>query len=126
MEKEIILTAGADPTKMTFSPAVKIGNKVYPSGSAGINKDGSLPGLDIESQARQAFANIQEALEAAGSSLAKVVKVNCYLTHPKRDIAGWNKVYKETFPVDPPARTTIGCTLLNDDWCLEIEVVAYA
>ena len=124
MKKQIILTEGTDPTKMTFSPAVQVGMLVFTSGSAGIGKDGKIPGTDIESQARQAFANVGEALEAAGTSFENVVKVTCFLTHPKRDVAGWNKVWKEIFPKDPPARSTVGSSLLRDEWLIEIEMVA--
>ena len=124
MEKEIIVPEGTDAAKLPFSPAVRVGNLLYLSGSAGIDKEGKVPGPDIESQARQAFQNLGEALEAAGSSWDKVVKANCYLSHASRDFAGWNKVWKEYFPKDPPARTTVGGALLNEAWLLEVEIVA--
>ncbi len=126
MKKEIILTSDTDAQKLPFSPAVKIGDLVFLSGSAGLDEQGRVPGPDIESQARQAFENLGKALEAAGSSWEQVVKVNCYLTHPQRDFAGWNKVWKEYFPNDPPARTTVGASLLNDAWLIEIGLIAYA
>ncbi len=124
MEKEIILTEGTDPETMTFSPAVRVGDLVFTSGSAGIDEEGNIPGTDIESQARQAFENLGEALEAAGTSWDEVVKVNCYLTHPARDFQGWNTVFKEYFPEDPPARTTVGASLLREEWLLEVELIA--
>lgn len=125
MEKQVIIPEGVDASKLPFSPGIRAGNFIYPSGNAGIDpKTGKVPGPDIESQARQAFENIGVVLKAAGSSWDKVVKVTCYLTNPKRDIQGWNKVFREYFPVNPPARTTVGCSLLNDEWLIEIEVVA--
>lgn len=124
MKKEIILTEGTDPENMTFSPGVRAGDLIFLSGSAGIDEDGNIPGPDIESQTRQAFENLGKVLEAAGSSWEQVVKVNCYLTHPQRDVGGWNKVFKEYFPENPPARSTIGTSLLNDAWLLEVEMVA--
>jgi len=123
MERRIILTEGVDPTKMMFSPAIGLGHLAWSSGSAGIDKQGKVPGPDIESQARQAFENLGEPLKAAGSTWADVVKLNCYLTHAARDFAGWNTVFKEYFPKNPPARTTIGSGLLRDEWLLEIEII---
>ncbi len=125
MEKQVIIPEGVDASRLPFSPGIRAGNFIYPSGNAGIDpKTGKVPGPDIESQARQAFENIGVVLKAAGSSWDKVVKVTCYLTNPKRDIQGWNKVFREYFPTNPPARTTVGCSLLNDEWLIEIEVVA--
>lgn len=122
--KEIITPEGTDPSALPFSPAVKVGNLLFLSGSAGIDKSGRVPGPDIESQARQAFENLGEVLRAAGSSWEKVVKVTCYLTHPERDLAGWNKVWKEYFPKNPPARATVGAALLNPEWLIEIDLIA--
>lgn len=124
MKKEIIVPEGTDASKLPFSPAVRVGNTLYLSGNAGIDKKGNVPGPDIESQARQAFENLGEALYAAGSSWGQVVKATCYLTHPQRDAAGWNKVWKEYFPEDPPARATVGASLLNDAWLIEIDLIA--
>ena len=125
MKKEIIIPEGTDVSKMVFSPGVRAGSLLFPSGSAGIDKDGNVPGPDIESQARQACENVGEVLKAAGSSWDKVIKLNCFLTHPQRDFQGWNTVFKEYFPSDPPARTTVGTSaLLNEEWLLEIEVIA--
>jgi 2-iminobutanoate/2-iminopropanoate deaminase len=125
MKKEVILTPGTDPTKMVFSPAIRAGNWLFPAGSAGLTKDGKVAGPDIVSQARQALKNIGEALEAGGSSFDKVVKLNCFLTHAARDFQGWNTAFKEVFPTNPPARTTVGtCELLGPDWLVEVEVIA--
>jgi 2-iminobutanoate/2-iminopropanoate deaminase len=123
MEKQLIIPAGVDASKVFMAPGVIADNLIFPSGSAGL-KDGKVAGPDIESQARQAFENIGAVLKAAGSGWEKVVKVTCYLTNPKRDIGGWNKVFGEYFPKNPPSRTTIGCSLLNDEWLIEIELVA--
>ena len=124
MEKEIILTEGKDPTKMMFSPAVRVGNWVFPSGSAGIAKDGSVPD-GIEAQADQAFQNLGEVLEAAGCTWEQVIKVNCFLIDPMRDFGGWNKVFRKYFPENPPARTTVGTLeLIGPEWLLEIELIA--
>lgn len=124
MSKEIIIPQGTDASKMPFSSAVRVGNLLFLSGSAGLDKEGKVAGPDIESQARQAFENLGEVLEAAGSSWDKVVKVIGFLTDPGRDISGWNKVFVEYFPKDPPARSTVGASLIGDDWLIEVDIMA--
>lgn len=122
MDKKIIVPEGI-ANKAPFSPAVQVGNLLFLSGSAGL-KDGKVAGADVESQARQAFENLAPVLVAAGSSWAKVIKVTGFLTNPGRDIAGWNKVFVEYFPKNPPARSTVGTSLIGDDWLIEIDVIA--
>ena len=124
MDHEIIVPPGVDVSRQPFSPGVRVGNLLFLSGSAGVGADGQVPGDDIESQARQAFENLGEVLQAAGSSWSKVVKVTCYLTHPQRDLAGWNKVWKEYFPKDPPARTTVGAEIARQGALIEVELIA--
>jgi len=102
---------------------MRVGDLLFLSGSTGF-KDGKVVGPDVESQARQAFENQRRVLEAAGSSLDNVVKVNCHLTHPERDLPGWNKVFKEYFPTNPPARATVGGSLVREGAVVEIEIVA--
>jgi 2-iminobutanoate/2-iminopropanoate deaminase len=125
MEKKLILKEGTDVEKMVIAPGVRVGDVIYVSGSAGA-KDGKLPGDDIESQARQAMENLGEVLEAAGSSWDKVFKLNCYLTEAARDFQGWNTVFKEYFPEDPPARTTVGAQIAMEGALIEVEIIALA
>jgi len=123
MEKQLILPEGTDVSKMVIAPGVRIGDLVYVSGSAGA-KGGKLAGEDVESQARQAMLNLGRVLEAAGSSWEKVVKVNCFLVYAARDFAGWNKVFKEFFPKNPPARTTVGGDIAMEGALIEVELIA--
>jgi 2-iminobutanoate/2-iminopropanoate deaminase len=125
MDKQLILPEGTDETKIVIAPAVRIGDLIYLSGSAGRDPAlGRLPGDDIESQARQAMKNLERVLYAAGSSWDKVVKVNCFLVHAARDFAGWNTVWKEYFPKDPPARTTVGGDIAMEGALIEVELIA--
>lgn len=123
MDKRLVLPEGTDVEKMVFAPGVQVGDLLFTSGSAGV-KDGELAGDDIESQARQALENLGEVLETAGSSWDRVVKLNCYLSQAKRDFAGWNQVFKEYFPEDPPARTTVGAAIAMEGALIEVEIVA--
>jgi 2-iminobutanoate/2-iminopropanoate deaminase len=75
----------------------------------------------FKDQARQTLRNVQTILEAAGSSLNDVVKVNAYVTDLTR-FAAFNEVYKEFFQNDPPARTTVASGLLG--FLVEIDCIA--
>ena len=70
---------------------------------------------------RQTFRNVQSILEAAGSSLEDVVKVNAYVTDLTR-FAEFNEVYREFFSQDPPARTTVAVGLLG--FLVEVDCIA--
>lgn len=123
MNKELIIPEGTDQANMVFAPAARIGDVLYLSGTTGA-KDRVLVGTDIESQARQAMHNLGRVLEAAGSSWEKVVKINCFLPHVERDFAGWNKVFKEFFPKDPPARTTVSGGIAMVGALIEVDLIA--
>ena len=125
MEKQLIIPEGTDAEKITIAPGVRIGNLLFLSGTAGSDREkGGLAGDDIESQSRQALKNLGRVLEAAGSSWDKVVKVNCFLVYVSRDFAGWNKVFKEFFPTNPPARTTVGGGIAMEGALVEVELIA--
>ena len=72
-------------------------------------------------QVRQTFENVKTILEAAGSSLDNVVKVNAYVTDLTR-FAEFNEVYKDFFDHDPPARTTVAAALLG--MLVEVDCIA--
>ena len=50
--------------------------------------------------------------------------VNCYLVHAARDFQGWNQVWKEYFPQNPPARTTVGADIAMAGALIEVELIA--
>jgi 2-iminobutanoate/2-iminopropanoate deaminase len=127
MEKQLIIPAGTNVEGMVIAPGVRVGDFLYLSGTAGYSREqGKLAGDDIESRARQAMENLGQVLKAAGSSWDKVFKVNCFLVYPKRDFAGWNKVFKEYFPKNPPARTTVGAEIAMEGALIEVELIALA
>ncbi len=107
-----------------YSHAVVEGDFVFVSGQGPIDpKTGEyLPG-DIQAETRRTFEYMKAILEAAGSSLDKVVKVNVYLRDIK-DFAGMNEVYKTMFAPPYPARTTIQAAALPRGIAVEIECVA--
>ena len=88
-----------------YSQAVRVGDLVYTAGQPGIDPTtGQVAGASFELQARQAFANLQAVLEDAGSSLARVVKVTCFLVEANA-FPVLNILFAEFFPVAPPVRS---------------------
>jgi len=89
-----------------YSQAVRVGELVYTAGQPGIDPaTGLVAGDSFEAQARQAFANLQAVLEDAGSSLARLIKVTCYVADPN-GFSTLNTLFAELFPVAPPVRST--------------------
>jgi len=106
-----------------FAKAVRAGDFVFVSGQLPFGADGGLVQGPIEVQTRQVLENIKSALAEAGCTLADVVKSTVWLEQ-ERDFAGFNRVYAEYFPSEPPARATVGSRLMLDAK-IEIEVLAY-
>lgn len=126
MAREIIRPKEGTPPKAPLSPAVKVGNLVFVSGTPAFYGDRQIAKGDFPAQMHQVMKNIQAVLAAAKSSLDKVVKVNVILVR-KSDWEDMNRIYREYFKEGNfPARTTIVCDLANPDFLLEIECVAEA
>ncbi|MCJ2188997.1 RidA family protein [Novosphingobium beihaiensis] len=99
----------------------RAGNLVFTSGQLPRGADGAIVPGGIEAQTRQALANLEAALAAAGARLDQVIKINAWLTDPTH-MAGFNAVYRETFADPFPARSTVISGLAAGD--VEIEAVA--
>jgi 2-iminobutanoate/2-iminopropanoate deaminase len=101
--RQIIATAAA-PRSPLYSQAVKAGPYVHVSGTMGADPaTGQLAGATIQDQTRQALANCEAILAAAGAGLDDVVEVGILLTRPT-DFDGLNEEYARWFPSDPPTR----------------------
>ena len=99
------------------------GDLVYTSGQIPIDpKTGNLVDGGIEAQAKQVCENLKAVLEAAGTSLEKVVKTNCYLKDIG-DFAAFNAVYAEYF-TEKPARSCVGGLQIPKGALVEVEVIA--
>lgn len=121
MEK--ISTKNAPAAIGPYSQGMIVGNMIYTSGQIPINPEtGNIEVTDIEGQADQACRNIKAVLEAAGSSLEKVVKTTCFLQHIS-DFAAFNAVYEKYF-TGKPARSCIEVGALPKGALVEIEVIA--
>jgi len=123
--REIILTDQAPPPG-PYSQAVKYGGLVFVSGQTPEDPRTGRPVRgSIAEQSELVLNNIKAILEAAGSGLDKVLKVNIYLS----DLAlkpAMNEVYRRFFPVQPPARIAMAVKGLDDDLDIEIDVIAAA
>lgn len=86
-------------------------------------ESGELKGSDIESQTRQAFENLKNILEAAGSGFENVVKSTLYFTELDK-FAKVNELYSEYFSKDFPARAAVEVTRLPKGALIGIEMVA--
>ncbi len=87
-----------------LSPAIRIGNMVYPSGQLPSRE--AMADTSIQGQTKSALENLKRVLEMAGTSMANAVKCTVFLVEGS-DFAGMNQAYREFWPVAPPARTTV-------------------
>ena len=121
MEK--IQTEKAPAAIGPYSQAVCVGNLIFTSGQISLDPEtGVLRGNTIESQTRRVCNNLAAVLEAAGSSLDKVVKTTCFLSD-MGDFAAFNEIYAEFF-TGKPARSCIACKGLPKGALVEIEAIA--
>lgn len=124
MEKTCIFAPAAPPAVGPYSHAVQAGDFIFLSGQGPLAPDGSgVKHGTIEEETRLTIANIRAVLEATGTDLAHVVKVNVYLADMK-NFAAFNEVYKDYFPGNQPARTTIQAGRLPGDIQIEIDAIA--
>lgn len=106
--REVVATEKAPKAIGPYSQGVKAGDFIFTAGQAPIDPvTGKLVEGDIAEQTRRVLKNIQAILEAADSSLERVVKTTVLL-NDMIDFQAMNAVYAEFFPPDknPPARTT--------------------
>ena len=109
--KEQIFPQGAPPPAGPYSPAIKANGMVFVSGQGPISPESGKPLRGpVADQVHQVMQNIQMILEAAGSSMEKVVKTTIYLKDIG-DFAVANEVYGGYIRGIPPARTTIQAAL---------------
>jgi 2-iminobutanoate/2-iminopropanoate deaminase len=125
MTERKILSAGNAPKAIgPYSPAVRSGDWLFSSGQMGMDPaTGELVSGGTAAETRQALRNCACLLEAAGGSLSDVLKTTVFL-RDMADFANMNAAYAESFPHDPPARTTIQAAALPKGAGVEIECIA--
>lgn len=124
-EKEIITTDKAPKALGPYSAGIRLGNLVFTAGQVGIVPEiGDIVDGGIEAETRQVLNNLQAVLEAAGSSLERVVKTTVFL-RDMNDFSKMNAVYAEFFTDKPPARSTVQVGALPKGATVEIEAIAF-
>ena len=111
MSKTIISTTKAPAAIGTYSQAVRVGDTVYLSGQIGLDPSSMQMVDGIDAQIVRVFDNLKAVAEAAGGSLADVVKLNIYLT----DLANFatvNETMAQYFAEPFPARAAVGVAAL--------------
>jgi len=122
--RQVVISEKLPKPAGPYSPAVIAGEFVYVSGQGPSDPaTGQYVTESVQAETRQVLKNIQAILEAAGTTMANVVKCNVYLAD-RRDFAAMNEVYREFFPSEPPARTTVEAHP-PVDIRVEIDCVAY-
>lgn len=107
-----------------YSQAIKANGFVFVSGQTPFDPaSGEVIAGGIAEQTERALKNIEVILEAAGTSMQKVVRAGVFLKN-MADFAAMNEVYGRHMPTPPPARTTIEAARLPKDVLVEIDVIA--
>jgi 2-iminobutanoate/2-iminopropanoate deaminase len=123
-QREQISTAQAPAAIGPYSQAIRTDSFIFASGQVALDPaSGQLTGEDVRAQTCQAMENVKAVLEAAGTSLANVVKTTVFLTS-MANFSAMNEVYGQYFGEAPPARSTVAVAELPRGALVEIEVLA--
>jgi 2-iminobutanoate/2-iminopropanoate deaminase len=126
MSKEVVRTENAPAPFQgaPYSQAIKANGFVFVSGQLALEPGHKeLVEGGITEQTEQVMANLRAILEAAGSSLDRLVKTTVFLQHLD-DFAGMNEVYARHVGEDRPARSTVEISALPSGAMVEIEAIA--
>jgi len=125
MPRHVVRTDQA-PQAPSYSQAVKAAGLVFVSGQGPFDpRSGEVCGETIQEQTRQCLGNVSAILNAAGSSLAKVVSATFILAE-ESDFAGMNEEWMKWFPTEPPARQGARLPIRPKGMKVSIAVVAEA
>ena len=124
--REVISTEKGPKAIGAYSQAIKANGFIFISGQAAFDP---ATGKSVEGntakQTERMLENVKAILQAAGSSLDRVVKVGVFLKD-MNDFTAMNEVYALYFPANPPARTTVEVARLPRDFLVEMDVIALA
>jgi 2-iminobutanoate/2-iminopropanoate deaminase len=124
--KEAVATDKAPQAIGPYSQAIKANGLVFASGQIAIDPAiGDIVQGGIAAQTERVLKNLSEVLEAAGSSLERVVRTTVFLKDLS-DFTLMNEVYARFFAKEPPARSTVEVARLPRDVLVEIDVIALA
>ena len=121
--KNVISTDKAPAAIGPYSQAIEVNGMVYTSGIISVvPTTGEIPEGSV-AQAKQAFENLSNLLEAAGTSMDKVVKTTIFIKE-MNDFGAINEEYAEFFPAPVPSRSCVEVARLPKEVMLEIEAIA--
>jgi len=124
MNKQVISTPNAPKAIGPYEQAIKVGEFVYASGQIPLDpKTGNVVDGDIRIQTRRALENLKAVVDAAGSSLERVVKTTVFLKNIG-DFTAMNEVYAEFLGAAKPARSTVAVADLPRGALVEIDLIA--
>jgi 2-iminobutanoate/2-iminopropanoate deaminase len=122
-DREIVDAPGAPPAIGPYSHAVRFGQTLFCSGQIPLDPaSGELVGADAPAQARRCLENLAAVCSAAGTSLARALRVTVYMTD-LAEFAAVNDVYASFFAQEPPARVTVGVAQLPKGAYVEIDAI---
>jgi 2-iminobutanoate/2-iminopropanoate deaminase len=122
--REVIATKNAPQAIGPYSQAIRANGFIFLSGQIPVDPaTQQLVEGDVAVQTERVLRNIEGVLQAAGSSLAKVVRSGVFLKS-MNDFAAMNAVYARYFPNNAPARSTVEVARLPKDCLVEIDVIA--
>jgi len=128
MSKKVVIQAPGNVNAnknlgVPLSSAVKANGFIFCSGAIAFDAEkGGIAHGTMEGETRQTLNNLKDLLEANGSSMDRVVKVMVFID-TMREFENMNRAYREFFPKDPPARSTIACEL---GWGVRVEIECVA
>lgn len=123
MKRTKVVAKNAPAAVGPYSHAVKVGDMLFTSGQLGLDPETGKLREGVEAQAIQAISNLKAVVEAAGMSLADVVKTTVFLDNIA-DFAAINKIYAEYFVADAPARSCVEVGSIPMGGLFEIEAIA--
>ena len=123
MTRQAISSASAPSALGPYSQAIVAGGFVFCSGTAGIDPETGVAADGIEAQTDRALQNLAAILDAAGTSMANVVKTTIFYSDVA-DFAKLNEVYARHMPNPPPARSAPANVKLPRDLLISIDAIA--
>jgi 2-iminobutanoate/2-iminopropanoate deaminase len=121
--RQAVSSSSAPAAIGPYSQAIVAGGTVYCSGQVGMDPATGELADGLEAQAERALRNLSAVLDAAGVTLADVVKTTIFLTD-MGDFAAVNAIYATAMPEPPPARSTVAVAGLPKGARVEIEAIA--
>jgi 2-iminobutanoate/2-iminopropanoate deaminase len=121
--RQAVSTSSAPAAIGPYSQAIAVDGTVYCSGQVGLDPATGELAEGLEAQAERALRNLSAVLDAAGVTLADVVKTTIFLTD-MGDFAAVNAIYATAMPDPPPARSTVAVAALPKGALVEIEAIA--